>query len=199
MKPIKNYQIYILYFICILLFFLIGSVNRKIELNKKAEIEYMDTISTQIEDIKVCVEDLYSLIGKYYIEKGNSLEFSEANLYHLLKMCNVYYPEIIVAQYKIETGNGTSQVFKENNNLFGMKKAFSRRTCRNYTESKNGYAKYYNWQLSAIDRVLWDFTHFKTKPAKGDYYKAISNIYAEDGGYIEKLMIIERQIKKKYN
>ncbi len=54
--------------------------------------------------------------------------FSEEALIDLLRSSNIKYPYIVLAQAKIESGNYTSKVFRENNNLFGMKEPNVRTT-----------------------------------------------------------------------
>jgi len=50
-------------------------------------------------------------------------KFSEDKFVSELKRLNVKFPHIVMAQAIAETGHYKSQVFKENNNLFGMKQA----------------------------------------------------------------------------
>ena len=49
--------------------------------------------------------------------------FSEDALITLFKECNIRYPHIVLAQAKLESGNFTSKVFRQNHNMFGMRKA----------------------------------------------------------------------------
>ena len=53
-------------------------------------------------------------------------KFSEENLIRYMKELNIKYPHIVLAQARIESGTYTSNIFKENHNLFGMKKAYQR-------------------------------------------------------------------------
>ena len=48
-------------------------------------------------------------------------EFSTDKMVYLMKELNIKYPHIVYAQSLIETGHFDSKIFKENNNLFGMK------------------------------------------------------------------------------
>ena len=54
--------------------------------------------------------------------------FTQDKVQQYLKYLNVKYPEVALAQMKLESANGTSSMFRENNNLFGMKKAVHRTT-----------------------------------------------------------------------
>lgn len=68
---------------------------------------------------------------------------------------------------KFETGNFSSAVFKENNNLFGMRLPRKRSTTA--TSSNLGHAVYNNRLDSIYDLVLWlDYTNFP-KAAKNFY------------------------------
>ena len=40
-----------------------------------------------------------------------------------IKQLNLKYPHIVYAQAMLESGNFTSKIFRENNNMFGMKQA----------------------------------------------------------------------------
>lgn len=131
---------------------------------------------------------LYYHIGKYYIEKDKSEKYSDSLVLELLDDLGCYYPDLIMAQLDIESGKGTSKIAHSHNNLFGMKKAFKRPTCRNYTLDHRGYSHYYNWQLSVIDRLLWDFWTFKEKPTRGQYLAKLQNTYAENPNYTKLLI-----------
>ena len=65
-------------------------------------------------------------------------KFSEEKLVELLKNCNFKYPYIVLAQAKLESGDFKSKIFKQNNNMFGMKKP--RRRTTTASMEKNGYA-----------------------------------------------------------
>jgi len=97
--------------------------------------------------------------------------FSEENLIRKINREGILYTNIVMAQAKLETGNFKSQVFKENNNLFGF-------------VGKKGYIKYNNWQESVEDYAEWQRKYYKS----GDYYNFLERIgYAEDSTYTEKL------------
>ena len=50
-------------------------------------------------------------------------DFSEDKLIDMLVSLNIKFPHIVLAQAKLESGNYSSKIFKENHNLFGMKEA----------------------------------------------------------------------------
>ena len=88
-----------------------------------------------------------------------------------IKAKKIKHPEIVYAQYRLETGNGKSKGFKEYNNAFGF--------------SLNG-------KLMRFKSVSECVEYYKTWQAKryvrGDYFEFLKKIgYAEDNKYIELL------------
>lgn len=118
-------------------------------------------------------------IGYWFINTPE--EVNDSILYAFLVENNAWYPDILLKQAKIESGNYKSNVFKNSNNLYGMKKVGKRNTTQRGTY--NGYGVYDNWCLSALDRMLWDIFRFNNiKPSREEYIKALS-IYAEGEDY----------------
>lgn len=114
----------------------------------------------------------------------NETPFSEDSLVALLKELNFDHPHVILAQAKLETGHFTSTIFKENNNLFGMKKAYTRPTTA--IGVNRGHAVYRNWKDSVIDYALYQ-SYFGRNKQEKDYYKHLDKYYAQDPLYSEKL------------
>lgn len=134
-------------------------------------------------------EKIHTLVGKYYLEKHNSEKYSDSACYALLNELGCYYPDIVMAQAQYESHKGKSKIALSHNNYFGMKNAMKRQTCRNYTTDAGGYARYYNWQLSVIDRVLWDFSIFPEKPTRKEYLNKIEHVYGnEKQNYVKELL-----------
>lgn len=121
-------------------------------------------------------------------------EINDSTLYSLLVEIGAWYPELLVKQAKLESANYQSSVYTNNNNLYGMRNVYSRPTTQ--INTKNGYGVYHNWQLSAIDRVLWDEEIFDSQPETEDeYLDFIAAIYAEDPNYISKVKSIKIEVK----
>jgi hypothetical protein len=76
-------------------------------------------------------------------------KFSEERLVDEIAGLNFRFPHIVLAQAKLESNNFRSYLFKENNNMFGMKLASSRLTIANGEE--HGYASYESWSESLMD------------------------------------------------
>lgn len=80
------------------------------------------------------------------------LSFSKRNFYEYLKKNNIKFPEIVFAQAMKESGL-KSNLFKNNNNPFGMKKARKRPNMQNGV--KNGHANYESWRHAIIDYGMY--------------------------------------------
>lgn len=143
------------------------------------------------EELRLIQEDnrLCSVIGAYTIINTTVTKPTRENVEDLVIICDCWYPDIIMAQYQIESASGTSSVAKRNHNLFGMKKAFTRKSVRCRDFDKTGYAVYNNWQLSVIDRIYWEeYVFHGEKPSRNEYLDKIKRTYAEDDKYIHKIL-----------
>lgn len=119
-------------------------------------------------------------------------EFSEQDLVAYLKELNVKYPHIVLAQAKLETGNFTSLIFKQNNNLFGMKQAKSRATTCKGTFFN--HAIYNSWKDSVLDYALYSSKHLNKVSSEEQYIAYLGEHYAQDPNYSSKLKkIIEKE------
>jgi flagellum-specific peptidoglycan hydrolase FlgJ len=110
---------------------------------------------------------------------------SENTLLFKMKQIGILYPEIVLAQAKIETGNFTSVIFIENNNLFGMKLPERRKTTA-VGENRN-HAKYTSWVQSLLDYKIWQDGMIHKTPTKRSYLSYLKRNYAEDKNYIKKI------------
>lgn len=164
----------IAYLLATALFIALGALRHAKNENRKYKAELME------EEALLSLE--YS-IGYWFINKPE--ELNDTTLYNFLVENGAWYPDILLKQAKIESGNYTSNVFKTNNNLYGMRKVYKRQTTQ--SKENNGYGAYNNWCLSVLDRLLWDMFIFKNeKPDRDTYLKAL-RAYAEDPNYIKKL------------
>lgn len=88
-----------------------------------------------------------------------------------LKRQHVSHPHIVLAQAKLESNMGKSDVFKRTNNLFGLRKG-------------NDYHHFSHWKQS----ITYYKNHVQSRYRGGNYYNFLANIdYAEDKEYINKL------------
>ena len=125
-------------------------------------------------------------------------QFSEDRLIDKLKELNVKFPYIAFAQSKLETGNFTSKVFKENNNLFGMREAKQRITTAQGTEHNHAY--YTTWVESVLDYSFYQCKYLSSINSEEQYFQYLSQSYAENPNYVSILkdMIINENLKAKF-
>ena len=98
---------------------------------------------------------------------------------------NIKFPDIVYAQARLETNGFKSKIFRENNNLFGMK-ASTRRSSTNKGE-QHGHAYYDSWRESVLDFALWQCRYLNNISTKEQYFRYLKANYAEDPNYIDKL------------
>jgi len=97
------------------------------------------------------------------------------NVKKWLMFLEVKHADIVLKQSLLETGHYTSDVCKENNNIFGFRK------------SKHTYYSYPHWIMSIAAYKNWQDTVYD-KDSHASYYDFLIDIgYAEDVGYINKL------------
>jgi uncharacterized FlgJ-related protein len=95
----------------------------------------------------------------------------------------------------IETGHWKSDIFLENNNLFGMKEARSRITTAIGT-NKN-HAEYNTWRESVYDYAFYQNRYLNNIRSENDYYQYLGASYAEDPTYVSKIKIMVDKYKLK--
>lgn len=99
--------------------------------------------------------------------------FSEANLIKYMNILDIEYANIVLNQAKHETGNFTSNRFKEYNALFG------------FQISDVNIIKYKSWKESVIHYKYWQMKKLRLNE---DYYNFLERVnYSEDPDYINKL------------
>lgn len=124
--------------------------------------------------------------GTFAISHENT--FSEELLKEYIDELNIPFPEIVFAQAKLESNNFKSKIFRENNNLFGMKKASIRSTTA--SGEQYNHAVYESWKESVLDYALWSCKYLSNIKTKEQYLAYLGDNYAEDTLYTEKLKSI---------
>ena len=112
-------------------------------------------------------------------------EFSTDKMVYLMKELNIKYPHIVFAQSLIETGHFDSKIFKENNNLFGMKQARTRVTTAQGTQYNHAY--YDNWRESVYDYAFYQCRYLSGLKNEEEYLAYLGRSYAEDPNYVSKI------------
>lgn len=128
------------------------------------------------------------------IQNGN-VGFSEDALIGLIKDCNIKYPYIVLAQAKLESSHFTSELFKKNNNMFGMKKA--RRRITSSQDEKGSYAYYRDWMDCIYDYAMYQSEVMCSVSNEDEYFAKLKERYAEDPQYVDKLRYIIKTEKLK--
>jgi uncharacterized FlgJ-related protein len=124
-------------------------------------------------------------------------EFTKEKLISEIKRLNIKFPYIVLAQSILETNYWSSNIFYQNNNLFGLKEAKIRITTARKTI--NNHAYYDNWRESLFDYCLYQTAYLSKIKKEDDYYLYIGSYYAEDPLYVSSLKyIIDNNNLKQY-
>lgn len=132
----------------------------------------------------------FSIPNPLYLERTIKIlnereKFSEESLKEYILELNIKFPDVVLAQSRLESGGYKSQLFRTNNNLFGMKKATSRPSTNKGVE--NGYAYYDNWKQSVVDYALYQAAYLSDIKSRDEYLQYLQQRYAEDSSYVTKL------------
>lgn len=131
------------------------------------------------EGLKIMItENQFRLIKESEAESSNlpNSTFSPSAFAKEVYRVGILHPEIAIAQSILETGNFTSNLFKKNNNLFGMKHPRQRSTTSK--GEVNGHAFYSSWEDSVLDYKLWQVARNLHKEFnKQNYLEKLNKIY----------------------
>lgn len=120
-------------------------------------------------------------------------QFTKDKLIVEIGYMNFRHPEIVLAQATLETGNFTSLIFKENNNMFGMKLPRTRAT--KAVGENRGHATFDNWEDSLDDYGMYYNAYLKSLNEES-YYQFLKEFYAEDVRYVDKVRRLAEKFKK---
>jgi hypothetical protein len=115
----------------------------------------------------------------------NADAFSVDKFKGYLSELNVKFADVVYAQAQLETNGFKSKIFKENNNLFGMKQAMQR-SSTNIGE-QHGHAYYDSWRQSVLDYALYQCKYLSDVSTREQYLQYLKENYAEDPNYFNKL------------
>jgi hypothetical protein len=126
----------------------------------------------------------YSMLGDYQ-KKEHQMEALADSVQKLnLKIVDSYIESLpfknknlVKRQFRLESNYLKSSLVRTNMNLFGMKASSRKHTYKNI---KNGYANYSTWQMSVLDRLMYEI--YVGTSLKG---------YAQDSLYFEKLQNVK--------
>lgn len=116
---------------------------------------------------------------KIFEDKDAKLLF----LYFEIIENDIKHPDIVLAQAILESGYLSSQIFIENNNLFGMR--FPERRPTVALSENKGYSVYDCWTDSVKDYKLFqEFLFRRKEKTRDEYFDYLDRIYAEDSNYV---------------
>lgn len=119
------------------------------------------------------VEQKQDVENANFVWRIDPFILTSENLYRELKAQGVEFPEIVVAQAILETGNYKSNACKDKNNLFGLR-------------CYDGTYMYFDHWTDCVLAYKYYIQNWDTPP--NDYYQYLKDLgYAEDSLYIQKL------------
>lgn len=142
----------------------------------------LSILINRTDDIRLISQETKTIIIN---ESLKEKAFSPAKLKSYLLELNIKFPHIVYAQARLESGNFKSEVFKTNNNLFGLKEARKRPTTAKGTEFNHAF--YESWQESVVDYAFYSATYLNEIKSEGQYFEYLGKNYAEDPNYVNKL------------
>lgn len=122
-----------------------------------------------------------------YIVINEATKFTEEKLIEEIKRLNFNFPYLVYCQSYVETGAWTSRIYRENNNLFGMKQAQVRANLAVGTQYEHAY--YNNWKESLYDYAFYYSEYLSDIKDEDQYIDYVNQRYAEHPEY--DLMIRE--------
>jgi hypothetical protein len=144
----------------------------------------------RVNDVSFISEETKAIILR---EADKANEFTPEKLKAYILELNIRFPYIVYAQAQLETGEFKSKIFKENNNIFGMKVARKRPTTNKGEE--NGHAYYNNWKESVVDYGFYSAQYLSNIKSEGEYFQYLGQNYAEDPNYVSKIKQIISKTK----
>lgn len=104
----------------------------------------------------------------------------------VIEELSIEHPEIVFLQFREESGNGTSNLARNHNNIFGMKVSSNRpTTAKGKTDS--GFATYDSVRDCIIDYALWQQAYARGK-TKREYLSYLRKVYIQDSNYLMKFL-----------
>lgn len=181
-KEIKGFKFFRKFY---LLFIVFGLLVSYVSIKTFQLLALPDIPLKQVTQIKTQYEKI--LIA----EEENT--FSQQKFIDKIKELNIKHPHITLAQAYLESGQFTSKMFRENNNMFGMKEAKSRINLAVGTQ--HGHAYFNSWEDCLLDYAYYRATYTDKLRTENSFYEYLGRNYAEDPNYVSKL----KSIVKKHN
>ena len=151
-----------------------------------------ENINEQI--IGKVMNKIKSFFGADISKNPTDKPFSIENLKAEIIKQGIKQPNVVLAQATWETGHFDSDIFKENNNLFGMKKPTVRKTLA--TGVNRGHATYNNWVDSVKDYKLFQDENGYSNLSYDQYMKKLDSDYCPGCNYKNHIISMLKYNKK---
>ena len=145
-------------------------------------------VLSRVNDVKYISAETKSIIIK---ESDRANAFSKQHLKAYILELNIKFPYIVYAQARLESRNFNSDVFKANNNMFGMRIATTRPST-NHGEQLT-YALYTSWKESVEDYAMFSAAYLNKIKTEDEYFQYLADNYAQDPTYVARLKAIIKE------
>jgi len=135
--------------------------------------------------INKIMDKVKTFFGAGPSKNPTEIPFSVDNLKAEIVKQKIKYPNIVLAQAVLESGHFDSDIFKENNNLFGMKQPSVRKTLA--TGKNRGHATFKNWVDSVRDYKMFQDQNGYSNLSVNDYMKKLEKEYCPGCDYKNKI------------
>jgi uncharacterized FlgJ-related protein len=174
-------QIERLFFYFTSLYIVFSILVGQLSISEKRYIELNENTFDKLIEVKQQHDSLvFQLSKQKQVNKklkdsiNNILLFNPENVQRFISYYNILHENVVYRQSLLETKYFSSEVFKENNNLFGMKHPYQRATTS--LGSKNGHASYNNYIESIKDYKIYQDSYYilflkEAGYAEDEYYQ----------------------------
>jgi hypothetical protein len=132
----------------------------------------------------------FGLVSFKPTQNDLSSEVYREMVFNAIDNMDFKFKDIVKAQAILESGHFKSDVFRHNNNAFGIRLPKKRETTA--IGSNLGYAVYNDICLSIEDRLLYE-KRYLSKFTKEQYYSYLNRVYAKNKTYSKKLKNIQKR------
>ena len=173
-----------------IIFLLLACHSISLEFYKNSSIPYSNKVILEhkIDSLETILDSINTVIDVYKANKVSKSSFMtksiEDGIDEALIYYDIKYPDIVKAQALLETGNYTSNLCVNHNNLFGL-----------YDSKNKRYYSYKHWYESIEDYKRLIQSKYDNNKY---YYEFLEDIkYASDKKYVSKLKEIVKEMNNK--
>lgn len=187
----KKFNFWSLVVVCVLLIISIFVIENQ----RKKENQYNENV---IDTYQVFVWNLMEINDSLNSRLSNIHNLTWDNIDFWIKHFEINCDTVIRAQIILETGNLTSDILINGNNLFGMKFPLYRETTA--VGIYKNHASYQSYIHSIEDYRLWQqYFKFDTLKVTEDYVNClVKHGYAKSENYKQSLYVIIEKLREDY-